>query len=430
MKFNKWTMGLAAIGVVSLASAAQAEEKMSAIQSVLSSTTISGYVDTSLEWALDRSSIQQAIPFRNGKENGFNLNVVDLTIQKALDESEWAAGYKIELLFGPDAVGYNPSAQSISGQFGYHSGDSNTGTDFAVKNAYVALRTPVGNGIDWKIGVFDSIIGYETFAAGNNPNFTRSWAYAIEPTEHTGILATYRVNDNISIAAGVANTLSSGINTRNDELGNDSYWRKTYMGSIALTAPDNWGFLSGSTLYGGIVGGFVNQGSSATDAYSSGTYAGTEDQVNYYMGMTLNTPVTGLKAGISFDYVTHLGGQAKGVYYNGTYDEYGTKSDGYVVGLYASYQATEKLSLHARAEFGTLTSDYTSPPVYTDGWDNSVIGLTGTVQYDLWKNVISRLEIRWDQMYENGISNSGEVGNHYSYTDTGLGVYANIIYKF
>ncbi len=48
MKFNKWTMGLAAVGVVSLASAARADEtKMSQVQTALSNTTLSGYVDTS-----------------------------------------------------------------------------------------------------------------------------------------------------------------------------------------------------------------------------------------------------------------------------------------------------------------------------------------------------------------------------------------------
>ena len=31
---------------------------------------------------------------------------------------------------------------------------------------------------------------------------------------------------------------------------------KTYMGSIALTAPDSMGFLKGSTLYAGIVNGY------------------------------------------------------------------------------------------------------------------------------------------------------------------------------
>ncbi len=43
MKYNKWTVGLAAVGVVSLASVAQAEEKaLTAMQTALSATTISG----------------------------------------------------------------------------------------------------------------------------------------------------------------------------------------------------------------------------------------------------------------------------------------------------------------------------------------------------------------------------------------------------
>src|ERR1035437_5189667 len=51
MKFNKWTLGLAAVGVVSLASAARADEaKMCVVQTALSSTTLSGYVDTAAIW--------------------------------------------------------------------------------------------------------------------------------------------------------------------------------------------------------------------------------------------------------------------------------------------------------------------------------------------------------------------------------------------
>ena len=52
MKFNKWTLGLAAVGVVSLASAARADEKMNALQTALSNTTISGYVSASFNWAI------------------------------------------------------------------------------------------------------------------------------------------------------------------------------------------------------------------------------------------------------------------------------------------------------------------------------------------------------------------------------------------
>ena len=42
MKVNRWTIGLAAAGLVSLPSVTQAEEKASPVMSALSSTTISG----------------------------------------------------------------------------------------------------------------------------------------------------------------------------------------------------------------------------------------------------------------------------------------------------------------------------------------------------------------------------------------------------
>jgi hypothetical protein len=47
MKLNQWTLGLAAAGVISLASVAGAEEAPSQVLTALSSTTLSGYVDTS-----------------------------------------------------------------------------------------------------------------------------------------------------------------------------------------------------------------------------------------------------------------------------------------------------------------------------------------------------------------------------------------------
>ena len=68
-------------------------------------------------------------------------------------------------------------------------------SDFAIRQAYVALRAPVGTGLDFKMGVFDSVIGYESIEAGNNPNFTRSYGHSIEPQTHTGLLTSYRFCD-------------------------------------------------------------------------------------------------------------------------------------------------------------------------------------------------------------------------------------------
>ena len=50
MKVNKWTLGLAALGLVSIPLGTQAEEKMNNVWTALSSTTLSGYVNTSAHW--------------------------------------------------------------------------------------------------------------------------------------------------------------------------------------------------------------------------------------------------------------------------------------------------------------------------------------------------------------------------------------------
>ena len=72
------------------------------------------------------------------------------------------------------------------------------------------MRTPVGNGIDWKVGVFDTIIGYESTSSPLNPNYTRSYGYTMEPTTHTGFLATYKVCDALSVTAGIADSKVTG----------------------------------------------------------------------------------------------------------------------------------------------------------------------------------------------------------------------------
>ncbi len=420
MKFERWTVALAALGVVSLASAAKAEEKASSVMTALASTTLSGYVDTSAQWNFGTGN-EFMPPYRFGgasKADGFNLNVVQLRIEKPLDEAEWAAGYRVDLWAGPDANSLG--TQSI---FGNGSGAS-TG-DFALRQAYVALRTPVGNGIDWKVGVFDSIIGYESVESPNDPNYTRSYGHSIEPTTHTGVLASYRFNDLLSASAGVANTVGPMINSRAFfpvETTNpyaESY--KTYMGSIALTAPDSMGFLAGSTLYAGVVNGFNN------NVVGTGAAMPT---LNAYVGGTVATPVTGLRAGVAWDLLN----------VNTTYAAVpGDKveADIWSLALYASYQMTEKLSFHGRFEY--LNGDVDKPagaslgPIFGDGGTrsgNAIYATTLTAQYDLWRNVISRLEFRWDHAEHGNMFGGPDSVTGLPNRDNAFMLGANIIYKF
>src|SRR2546422_8190666 len=244
MKLNQWTLALAAGGVVSLASVVQADEAqkpMSQVMTAVSSTVLSGYVDTSIIWKPGTGDAN--LPGRQydgpTKLDGFNLNVVGITLEKPLSEDQWAAGYKADLWFGPDAGTY----RALIGNGG---GDPN----FAIKQAFVALRTPVGNGLDWRAGVFDTIIGYESSESYLNPNYSRSFGHGLEPKQHTGVLASYKLSDAVSVSAGIANTYNSAINgrpVRGTAAADES--EKTYMASITVTAPDSWGYLKGSAWY-------------------------------------------------------------------------------------------------------------------------------------------------------------------------------------
>ena len=283
----------------------------------------------------------------------------------------------------------------------------------------------MGNGIDWKIGVFDTIIGYEVTDAGSNPNYTRSWGYAIEPTEHTGILGTYTINSDWSISAGIANTLMAGINTRTfgaqDFEYTQSDWHKAFMGSLTFTAPSSWSWAAGSSFYAGVVYGFNDAPNQEAD---EGGFHSGGDQANYYFGATLNTPLKQLTVGTAFDYAHNFGG-------GGNWALGYHELDMLVAGLYATYKATDKLSFNGRGEYiygNESVNNFFSSSSYTaDGYE-----LTGTVEYDLWANVVSRIEVRWDHdnTNVNPFDPANEADSIYVENKDAVGLYANVIYKF
>jgi len=383
MKLNKWTLALAAAGIVSLGSVTQAEEAQHQVMTALSQTTLSGYVDTSANWMIGTSG-PLGVPGRAfdgaAKADGFNLNVINLTLEKALDEGAWSAGYKAELLLGPDSVAYNLSP-------------GNTDGELALGDAYVALRAPIGNGLDFRIGSFGTVVGYEVFNAPSNPNYSRSYGWQLEPTQHTGVLASYQLTENVGVSFGVANTLGAGLNTQAaNGVGGET--QKTYMSSVVFSAPESFGFLAGSTIYAGVVDGI------------SGTGAAMET-TNYYAGATIPTSVEGLSVGVAYDYVNDLGG---------------VSNRAYSLAGYVSYQATEKLRVNTRVDFTNADSGIWTPGVPNTANDE-LISVTGTFDYALWANVLSRAEVRWDH------STTGE--NPFNRGDSNaVSIIGNIVYKF
>jgi hypothetical protein len=414
MKCNEWTLALIGAGLVSLPAVTLAEEKASSVLTSLTPTTLSGYVSTSAIWQPGTSGA--SIPGRAfdgpaSKQDGFNLDVVSITLSKPASEGDWAAGYTFQLWAGPDAVGFNTSSPNLAG----------AGGDFGVKQAYVELHAPIGNGLDIKLGHFNYIGGYEVPDAGGNPNYSRSFAWTQEPASHTGLLLSYTVNDWLSVMGGVANTYNNGVNWRaaradGTAAGAPAETEKTYMGMIMLTAPTNsLGFLGGSTLAATVVNGLNNASGNGGTTLTSGHITCLN------VSATVPTPLTGLTVGASYDYMDGpnmpfaAGVDTESAYLNATT-------------LYAMYQATEKLKLNARAEYTSATSGVWYAPSATSH-NAELFGLTGTIDYALWKNVTTRAEVRWDHSLNSDTPYGGTAAVPGGEKNA-LTVAMNVIYNF
>ncbi len=408
MTINKWTVALAAAGAVSIGSVVQAEEQHQVI-TALSSTTISGYVESSAIWKpgtdnSDGDRSNASIPGRvfdgsPSKLDGFNLHAVKLVIEKPLDEGQWSAGYKADLVFGPDSSFYSSAVRN----------DGVPATDdFAIKQAYVSLRAPIGNGLDFKIGVWDTIVGYEVFDSGSNPNFSRSYGFALEPTHHTGILASYKISDMITAQGGVANAINGGVN---DHAVKDV--DKTYLGSVTVTLPESTGAVAGTAIYAGGIYGHTGTG-------AGGTFLAPTTSL--YAGATVNTGLKGLAVGAAYDWrhngATSFAGFAPGAP--------GNHNDASVFALYATFNVTEKFKLAARGEYlnGSDGTFYDNGVAGIPDDRNKLFEATLTADYSLWQNVVTRAEARWDH---------GSNGSPYGGSDTERDAFtlaADIIYKF
>jgi hypothetical protein len=409
MKIEKWTLGLAAAGLVTLTPAllAQNAPQLVPVQTALSATTISGYVDTSAVWNPGTGNANPApYAFNAGKQDGFNLDAVDLRIERPLDDAQWAAGYVAEISLGPDAIAIDSGA-------------------YPIRQAYVTLRTPVGNGITWQLGRWDSLLGYESSDSYKNPNYTHTYGKTFEPTENTGLLGSYKFCDAFSLQLGVADTVTTGgVNARTDGGTSPVIESKKALLSLAtLTAPDSWGSFKGSTLAFGVDYG---QGYTST-GYSGGTApvaVSPHDRTELYVGTTINTPVKDLTFGASWDGIEH--NDVFGVD-TGSFEAYAG---------YASYKLTDKLTLNGRLEYAEglglawLTTAYATP---TPGFDK-VLDATATLQYDLWANVISRVELRWDHAADEttpfGASSLTPLTTPGGTKKNEVTLAANVIYKF
>ena len=339
MKMNKWTVGLAAAGVVSLASTAQAEEN--SVLTALSSTVISGSVEASYVGGFSASNNMH-------NDGGFEANGASLDIGSPLGEGDYSASYNVGLLFGNRA--------------GAFAGDDSTQH---LKTANIGMNLPFGNGVDLTLGLFDTTVGYEVEASASNPNVMRSYGYAQEPLTHTGLLAATSLTDGLSVSFALTN----GFDSSNGD--NDGGGQLGYVLGAELAVPDSLGFLGGSTIYVGYVNGNDDGNMTAPAAGDTPASYNTDDNTLLYIGASINTPIEGVAIGVAYD----------DRQWNGN----GQSSS---VGLYATYSLSEDASISVRYDNGTVD------PV--GAGEDTAENLAVTLDYSIWENVLTRFEMGWE----------------------------------
>jgi hypothetical protein len=192
------------------------------------------------------------------------------------------------------------------------------------------------------------VVGHETHNVNENAFYTRSHGFAVEPTHHTGVLASYQATDDLGISVGFVNDTTSAAT-------NDDNGGTAYLVSLGYTIPDSAGFLSGTQLTYARVDG------------ANGSGAANSEVDSQYLGASIPLPVEGLSYNLAWDIRENAG----------------TTADDNVLGHYLSYAATAEMTVNVRYETGNRNGG-----VNYDGITATSIG----IDYKLWENVVSRVE--------------------------------------
>ncbi|MDG1890989.1 MAG: outer membrane beta-barrel protein [Verrucomicrobiota bacterium] len=194
----------------------------------------------------------------DGRSNGYlwsdntdelTLNKVKLTLENPASRSatDWDAGYHVSAMFGTDARFLNPS-----GGF--------TGMD-DIRQAYVDINVPVGEGLNIKAGQLISLWNFESGDGGTvNPNFSQGnqWYFTGNPPG-TGVQLSYPVSEKVDFTLRAQNGFYAGAADGNNgktllsSIGikpNEDIWFKFNGVAGPETSADDW--LTGAQMLAGV----------------------------------------------------------------------------------------------------------------------------------------------------------------------------------
>ncbi|MGH7128816.1 MAG: porin, partial [Planctomycetaceae bacterium] len=192
---------------------------------------IGGWIEAGITFNPDDPRNNRNDPVRfNTRDADPMLNQLYLIFSKDAghDPNGFGWGFQMDFLAGNDAQ--YTQADGFD-EWGVSDRDSDFWA-YAMPQLYAEVYAPIGNGLRVKAGHFYTILGYERVPAVDNFFYSHSYTFLYgEPFTHTGVLATYDLNDTWTVSAGWHNGW--------DDFSDDDANPGGFLGGVTYTSCDD-----------------------------------------------------------------------------------------------------------------------------------------------------------------------------------------------
>jgi hypothetical protein len=396
------------------------DQEINYVETAQKGVTLSGYVDVSYTnqfagrgqsfTAVDENSNNQhTLRQFDTNANGFNVQAVKIALEKALpDKNEWAAGFRIDTIYGSDAKYLGDSA------FGQNSGSlgQNNTSGFALEQALVKFRAPVGNGLDIYVGKFVTFLGYEVIESPANLNFSRGLLFTNAiPLTNTGVYADYKFNDTVEAKFGVVDGWNNSESTvSSDPAATYAFGGKAITGQVNVTAPGKNANICTSFIYSP---DSTESSARINSIGDNGPSAVFDIWGNWNPTFVKDSALTlGFNIDLGYDGAAGFYGPDP-LGFDDTHDT----NTWWGIALYASYKFNKVVTLSGRGEYLHSDATNSADPKFgygAEGTENGInsasqddFSYTLTVAFNIWDNLLTRIEYRVDVLQGTSVTAPG-----------------------
>jgi hypothetical protein len=291
-----------------------------------------------------------------------SFSQLDLTVERTVDttKGKFDIGFRVEQIYGEDAAfihsngltTYSPAKIGLA---------RHPKVQYDLNQAYLDFAVPVGNGLDIRVGKWNTLLGYEVISPNGNALYSHSFLFTQLPFTHTGVLAMYNLTKEITVTGGFTRGWDQALKDVNgslDVIGQIKYAKdKLTLYLNGISGPEQ---PSGTTSGWRTVLDFI------------GTY-------NYSDNLTL-------AANVDYGWEPQIDAGGTGQWYGAA--------------VYAGYKLSDMFTINGRGEWfddqdGSAPGTFTGAP---NTYYEATLGvaITPFPLNNIGKNFVIRPEVRYD----------------------------------